>query len=39
MAASALVWINASHHVGCAIHHRDAAVLEIADQLRELAQF
>jgi len=35
--ASALVWINADHHVGCAIHHGDSAVLEIADHVRALA--
>ena len=36
--ASAVVWINEHHHVGCEIHRGDDAVLEIADCIRELAR-
>jgi len=35
--ASAVVWVNAGLHVGCAIYHGDAGVLECVQQVRELA--
>ena len=35
--ASAVVWINADLHVGCAIYHGDGGVLECVDQVRDLA--
>jgi phage terminase large subunit-like protein len=36
--ASAVVWMNEQHHVGCEIHRGDDAVLDIADCIRELAR-
>jgi len=35
--ASVVVWVNAGLHVGCAIFHGDAGVLECVAQVRELA--
>jgi len=35
--ASAVVWINSTHHVGCEIYHGDAGVLDCIDLIRELA--
>ena len=35
--ASAVVWINGAHHVGCEIFHGDAGVLDCIDLIRELA--
>jgi len=35
--ASAVVWISAGLHVGCAIYHGDAGVLECVAQVRDLA--
>lgn len=35
--ASAVVWVNESQHVGCAIYHGDEGVLECVDLVRELA--
>ena len=35
--ASAVVWVNASLHVGCGIFHGDEAVLDANDKVRELA--
>jgi hypothetical protein len=35
--ASAVVWVNDSLHVGCAIYHGDAGVLECVDHVRALA--
>jgi len=35
--ASAVVWINADLHVGCAIYHGDSGVLECVQQVRDLA--
>ncbi|MEJ7825513.1 MAG: terminase TerL endonuclease subunit [Solirubrobacteraceae bacterium] len=35
--ASAVVWVNADLHVGCAIYHGDAGVLECVEQVRDLA--
>lgn len=35
--ASAVVWVNAELHVGAAIYHGDAGVLECVEQVRELA--
>jgi len=35
--ASAVVWINARHHVGCEIFHGDQGVLDCLDLIRELA--
>lgn len=36
--ASAVVWLNAKLHVGAAIFHGDAGVLECVEQVRELAR-
>ena len=36
-AASAVVWINGAHQVGCEIFHGDAGVLDCIDLIRELA--
>jgi phage terminase large subunit-like protein len=36
--ASAVVWINDQLHVGAAIYHGDAGVLECVEQVRELAE-
>ena len=35
--ASAVVWINSAHQVGCEIYHGDAGVLDCIDLIRELA--
>jgi phage terminase large subunit-like protein len=35
--ASAVVWVNEQLHVGAAIYHGDAGVLECVDQVRDLA--
>jgi phage terminase large subunit-like protein len=35
--ASAVVWINEQHHVGCEIYHGDEGVLDCVDLIRELA--
>jgi phage terminase large subunit-like protein len=35
--ASAVVWVNANLHVGVAIFHGDAGVLDCVDKVRELA--
>jgi len=35
--ASAVVWINQAHQVGCEIYHGDAGVLDCIDLIRELA--
>jgi phage terminase large subunit-like protein len=35
--ASAVVWVNANLHVGVAIYHGDAGVLDCVDKVRELA--
>ncbi len=35
--ASAVVWINAYLHVGCAVYHGDQGVLDCVDHVRELA--
>lgn len=35
--ASAVIWINGAHHVGCEIFHGDAGVLDCIDVIRELA--
>jgi phage terminase large subunit-like protein len=35
--ASAVVWVNETLHVGCAIYHGDEGVLECVEQVRELA--
>jgi len=35
--ATAVVWINASLHVGCSIYHGDQGVLDAIDKIRELA--
>ena len=36
--ASAVVWVNAALHVGCAIYHGDGGVLECVEQVRDLAR-
>lgn len=36
--ASAVVWVNADLHVGAAIYHGDAGVLECVAQVRDLAR-
>jgi phage terminase large subunit-like protein len=35
--ASAVVWVNDAHHVGCEIFHGDEGVLDCVDKVRELA--
>jgi phage terminase large subunit-like protein len=35
--ATAVVWVNAHLHVGCAIYHGDQGVLDAVDHVRELA--
>jgi phage terminase large subunit-like protein len=35
--ATAVVWVNAQLHVGCAIYHGDGGVLEAVDHVRALA--
>jgi phage terminase large subunit-like protein len=35
--ATAVVWVNAELHIGCAIYHGDAGVLEAVDHVRALA--
>jgi len=35
--ASAVVWVNAGLHVGCAIYHGDGGVLECVEQVRKIA--
>jgi phage terminase large subunit-like protein len=35
--ATAVVWVNAELHVGCAIYHGDVGVLEAVEQVRALA--
>ncbi len=35
--ASAVVWINQAHNVGCEIYHGDPGVLDCIETIRELA--
>jgi phage terminase large subunit-like protein len=36
--ASAVVWVNAKHHVGADVFHGDQGVLECVDRIRDLAR-